>query len=362
MTQVKFNTTAIYILLLIFTAAIALFEYGGFFDEKGALLLTLSFWSTLIQGAVAVAAVTLLVRAKWVGSLQRELLSLYPLLLFLAVLFALLWPQTGLYPWSDHPTAWLNRNFFMGRNLACLLLTYFAGRSLARRAAGPKGVKDRHCTIYLFLFVASQSLVGYDWIMSASYPWYGTMFGMFFFTEALYGGIAVSGLLFWLFHSTRIAASPQETPIHLRDVGMLLFGFSILWAGLFFAQFLLIWYGNLPEEVSFIVDRITASPYRELSAFFLLALFLVPFLTLLGSATKRNVHTVALVSLVIISGLFAERLLYLMPVVPQHGGALVVYNLLFLCATLLILQSRDRILPQPDQAEKTAKLPLQLNP
>lgn len=346
MTQVKFNTVGIYILLLILTAAIALFEFGGFFDEKGALLLTLTFWATLVQGTIAVAAVTLLVKAKWIGSLQKELLSLYPLLLLLAVLFALLWPQIDIYPWSKQPTAWLNRDFFMGRNLLCLLLTYFAGRWLARRATSPEGATDRHAVIYLVLFVANQSLIGFDWVMSAAYPWFSSMIGLFFFTEALYGGIAVAGLLFWLFHRTRLAAAPVATPVHVRDVGLLLFGFSVLWAGLFFAQYLLIWYGNLPEEVLFIVERITASPYRELSWFFLLALFLVPFVSMIGAPAKGDVRMVSLISLVVLAGLFAERLLYLLPVVPQHGGALLAYNLLILCATLVILQSRDEILPE----------------
>ncbi|MEZ4599823.1 MAG: hypothetical protein R2940_08545 [Syntrophotaleaceae bacterium] len=345
MTEVKFGTNGIYILLLILTAFIALFEYGGFFGDRGALLLTLAFWAALIQGAIAVAAVTLLVRAKWIGSLRRELLSLYPLLLLLAVLFALLWPQMDLYPWREHPTAWLNRNFFMLRNLAALLLTFLAGRTLARRSATPAGASDRHAVIYLLLFVVSQSLVGYDWVMSAAYPWVNTLFGMYFFAESLYGGIALAGMLLGLYHRARLAESPRETPVHVRDVGLLLFGFSVLWAGLFFAQYLLIWYGNIPEEVHFIVERISASPYRELSWFFLLALFAAPFTTLLGAGGKRDIRVVALVSLVILAGLFAERMLFLLPVVPQHGGGMVVYNLLLTAATLVVLQSRDEILP-----------------
>lgn len=348
MTQIKLKISGIYLLLLILTVSIALLEYGGFIEEKGALLLTLTFWATIIQGAIAVAAITLLIQAKWVGSLQRELLSLYPLLLLLAVLFALLWPQIELYPWTERPTAWLNRPFFMGRNIIILLLTYLAGRNLAHRATNPGNLppKNRHAILYLLLFVASQSLVGFDWVMSAAYPWYSALFGMFFFTEALYGGIAIAGLLFFMFHSNRLATAPTQTPIHLRDVSLLLFGFSVLWAGLFFAQYLLIWYGNLPEEVPFLIERISESPYREMSWFFLLALFPVPFFVLLGAAAKRNIYIVAGVSLAILAGLFAERLLYLLPVVPQHGGALFVYNLLILFVTLLILQSRDQVLPQ----------------
>jgi hypothetical protein len=290
---------------------------------------------------VAVAAVTLLVRARWIASLQQELLALYPLLLFLALLFALLWPQIDLYPWSRQPTAWLNRPFFMGRNILALLLAYAAGRRLALAANSPRGARDHHTIGYLLLFVLCQSLAGFDWVMSAAYPWVSTMFGLYFFTEALYAGIALAGLLFWLFRRGRVPAGKAYT----QDIGRLLFGFSILWAGLFFAQFLLLWYGNLPEEVHFIVERISASPYRELCWLFLAGLFLVPFVTLLGGGAKRNPRVVAAVSLIVLAGLFAERLLFLLPVVPQHGGSLLVYNLVFLVVGLLILQSRDLLLP-----------------
>ncbi len=340
MNSLKLNSAGIHLLLLILASVVALFEYGGFFDRQGALLLTLAFWSALIQGAMAVAAVTLLVRAKWIASLQKELLAFYPLLLFLALLFALLWPQIDLYPWSSQPTAWLNRPFFMGRNVLALLLTYIAGRRLALAAGGNGGIRDRLAVGYLLLFVLSQSLVGFDWVMSAAYPWYSTMFGLYFFTEALFAGIALAGLLFWLFRRQ----IPENTG-HLQDVGRLLFGFSILWVGLFFAQFLLLWYGNLPEEVLYIIQRTEASPYRELCWLFLLGLFLVPFVALLSGAAKKDNRIVAAVSLVVLAGLFAERLLFLLPVVPQHGGGLLVYNLVFLVVGLLILQSRDRILP-----------------
>ncbi|MEZ4484136.1 MAG: hypothetical protein R2864_05910, partial [Syntrophotaleaceae bacterium] len=102
MHDTRLSSGGCHALLLILAATIALVEYGGLIDQRGSLLLTLTFWTTLIQGALAAAAVTALVKAKWIASLRRELLALYPLLLLLALLFALLWPQLHLYPWSDH--------------------------------------------------------------------------------------------------------------------------------------------------------------------------------------------------------------------------------------------------------------------
>jgi hypothetical protein len=345
MHDTKLSIGGCYSLLLILAATIGLIEYGGLIDQQGSLLLTLTFWGSIIQGAVAVAAVTALVRAKWIASLRRELLALYPLLLLLALLFALLWPQLDLFPWSDHPTVWLNRPFFMGRNLASLLLTFLAGRQLALHSARGVPFKDRYAVIYLAAFVLSQSLIGFDWLMSAAYPWISTMFGLYFFTEALYAGIAVSGLAMLLYFRPRMLTRPQQTARHLRDVGLLLFGFSILWAGLFFAQFLLIWYANLPEEVHFVTERLASSPERELCWLFLLGLFLIPFVVLLGSQAKGDLRFVSTVSLLVLTGLFAERLFILLPAIPSHTGALLLYNGLIFIMLLLTLHSSERLLP-----------------
>lgn len=345
MHETKLSIGGCYSLLLILAATIGLIEYGGLIDQQGSLLLTLTFWGAILQGAVAVAAATALVRAKWIASLRRELLALYPLLLLLALLFALLWPQLGLFPWSDHPTVWLNRPFFMGRNLASLLITFVAGRQLALHSASGAPFKDRYAVVYLLSFVLSQSLVGFDWLMSAAYPWISTMFGLYFFTEALYAGIAVSGLAMLLYFRPRLQVSPQQTTLHLRDVGLLLFGFSILWAGLFFAQFLLIWYANLPEEVHFVTERLASFPERELCWLFLLSLFLAPFIALLGSEAKGDLRFVSSISLLVLAGLFAERLFILLPVIPYHGGALLLYNGLIFVMLLLVLHSSERLLP-----------------
>ncbi len=352
MHDTKLSIGGCYGLLLILAATIGLIEYGGLIDQPGSLLLTLSFWGAIIQGAVAVAAVTALVRAKWIASLRHELLALYPLLLLLAALFALLWPQLDLFPWSDHPTAWLNRPFFMGRNLVSLILTFVAGRQLALHSTQGTPFKDRYAVIYLATFVLSQSLVGYDWLMSAAFPWVNTMFGLYFFTESLYAGIAASGLAMLLYFRLRIKSAPEKTALHLRDVGLLLFGFSILWAGLFFAQFLLIWYANLPEEVHFVTERLSRSPGPELCWLFLIGLFLAPFISLLGGAAKGDLRFVSSISLLVLAGLFAERLFILLPAIPFHGGALLLYNGLIFVMMLLVLHSSERLLPPASSLTK----------
>jgi hypothetical protein len=346
MTSMVLNKSGIYALLVISALLIGLTEFG-LSGKPGSLLLTLLFWSCIAQGCIALAAACELVNARWIASLRRELLSLYPLLLLLPLLFLFLWPQLDLYPWTDHPTLWLNRPFFMLRNLAILLAVFLAGRHLAKRSldgqtTGPAAV------IYLLLFVTSQTLAAFDWVMSLVWPWISTLLGAYFFTEALYAATAASGLLMVLYFQGKTRDTSLAVGNHLRDIGLLMFGFSVLWTGLFFAQFLLLWYGNLPEEVGYILDIISNSPGRELAWLFPLALFLAPFILLLAAPVKKSRHMIAAVSCTVLGGLFIERLCLVMPTVPLHAGALLFYNLLLIAVALLMLHSSMHVSASAD--------------
>jgi hypothetical protein len=113
-----------------------------------------------------------------------------------------------------------------------------------------------------------------------------------------------------------------------------MFGFSIMWAGLFFAQYLTIWYGNLPEEVGFLARRLSASPLRELCVAVLFLLFFIPFPALLSTRAKSNPYAVSAAALSILSGILLERYIFLAPVVRLSPGALAID---FACLLLLFL-------------------------
>lgn len=280
---------------------------------NGPLVVALVFLAALAQGSVAVVAVTELTGARWAGSLKRELLVAAPLLPLLALLFLALWPVLDHYPWAAAPGAWLNRPFFMARNLALLLATAGAGRLLARRALDGHPGRKGAAVAYLLLFAASQTLVAFDWVMSLSYPWVSSMFGMYFTVEATFAGLALAGLLALAVDRNRREGDRARWEAARRDLGRLLFGFSVLWGGLFFAQFMLIWYGNLPEEVGFVATRLAAQPTRALAVIFPAACFGVPFLGLLAARAKESPRVVAAVSLSILAGLIAEKLFFVLP-------------------------------------------------
>jgi hypothetical protein len=345
MTTVTMSRGTFPLYLLVMVAGVAFFEYAGLTAGRGALLMTLVFWTTLLQGTIAVAAVADLVGARWITGLRRELLAAYPLLLVPPVLLILLIPRLELYPWAEAPGQWLNEPFFLLRNLALLLAVYGTGRVYARRSLRGDPQISQSAVIYLFAFVASQTLVAFDWVMSLEYPWVNTLLGAYFFVEALYAGLALAGILCFLLPLRRRESRATTETSSRWDIGLLLFGFSVLWGGLFFAQYLLLWYGNLPEEVHFIARRLESFPLLALGVIFLFANFFVPFLVLLGQRAKRSAFVVGTVATMVLLGLFAERLFFILPVVTMSVGILAAENILLLVFWLLTVHSREQLLP-----------------
>jgi len=186
----------------------------------------------------------------------------------------------------------------------------------------------RSAFLYLLCFVASQSLVAFDWVMSLAYPWVSSMFGLYFIVEALYAGVALAGLIFLLLDRDARAREDGRWVGARRDVALLAFGFSVLWGGLFFAQFMLIWYGNLPEEVGFVAERLASSPTRQLAFAFVAACFGAPFLGLLPARAKRSPLALGAVSATLLLGLLSEKLVFMLPAVPLSFGVLALQNLL----------------------------------
>ncbi len=341
METIRLRTSHLWFLLVIVAITMAIMEYGGPQEEKGTFLLTIVFWAGILQGAIAVVAVTDLIEARWIDALREKLLSLYPLLYFLLILFLIFIPRAGVFPWTAHPGAWLNETFFIIRNILLLLAACLAARFFARAALRRDSGTKRWAVIYLFIFVASQSLVAFDWVMSLEYPWISTLFGAFFFVEALYGGLAMAGILFFSEPRPDASFPVKAAP---RDIGLLLFGFSVLWGGLFFAQFLLIWYGHLPEEISFISERINSPLYRALGYAFLAFNFFIPFLVMISRKAKGQAGVVAAVSGVILTGIFIERIFYIGPALSLNEGAAFFQTVLMFTAVLAFVNNRNEFL------------------
>jgi hypothetical protein len=250
------------------------------------------------------------------------------------------------YPWSGEEGRWLNKPFFMARNAGMMFVVYAVALALRRASLAESAKKAFWGVLYLFAFVISQSLIAFDLVMSLEYPWISTLFGGYFFIEAMYIGLATAGITCFT-----LVRKNKNFPVGpMRDTSTLIFGFSLLWVGLFYAQFLVIWYGNLPEETVFLLERLEHFPLPGAGVYVLACLFVLPFTIFLPKRTKTNRLVLLIVSFLLLAGVGLERLVFLFPGVALGGWRIVLEGHLvglFYLSTLRASASAPDAEPRP---------------
>src|SRR5262249_45817612 len=163
----------------------------------------------------------------------------------------------------------------------------------------------------IVLYAMVFTLMAWDFIMSLTPHWTSTLFGWWVFMGAFLSGIAMTALL-----ATQLRAKYRLeayiTPHHFWDIGKVAFAFSIFWVYQFWSQYLPIWYANLPEETWWVFLRFE-EPWRPLAFTVFTFVFVLPFLGLMNMYTKKNPMWLALFSLIILSGIWMERHVLVMP-------------------------------------------------
>jgi hypothetical protein len=163
------------------------------------------------------------------------------------------------------------------------------------------------CLLYAIVF----TVLAWDFIMSLTPEWISTLFGWWFFMGAFLSGIAMTAFLATQLRS-KYRLESYITPAHFWDVGKIAFGFSIFWVYQFWSQYLPIWYANLPEETGWVFLRFE-EPWRGLGFTVFTFVFALPFLGLMNMATKKSPFWLALFCLIILSGMWMERHILVMP-------------------------------------------------
>jgi len=273
-------------------------------DRSGTHLIPVLVGMALVMGSVLLVAAAELSNAKWIARVKPALLATAPLLF---VFPALLGPVP--FPWLQHPTAWLTPDFFLIRNIAALLVLALVGNLFAQRSRREEPTSRRWAVAYILTFAVVKTLVAMDWVMSFDYPWISTMFPVLYMVECLYAGLALTGIICFVLETRRAGA----TGATLYDSATLLFGFALFWGGLFYAQYLTIWYANIPEEVSFFTNR---QRLMGGSAFFyatVLLLFGIPFTALLLHKARTRPGAVMFLAHVVLIGLVVHRAYHLLP-------------------------------------------------
>ena len=314
------------------------------------------FFTGVAQGAIVFAATQKITKGVWSGPVIRfaEATALF-LPVAIVCFLVLFLGKHHLFPWIEHPTPvrgnWLTVSWVFWRDLAALLLLlgvslafvyydvkpdvaelrdHVSGwrRSLYDRIAGdyvgtPEQLAtvERRltvlapilCLVYAYMF----SLLGFDLIMSLAPYWMSNLFGAFFFLGAFLTGLTMLGMMsvFW---RGRLGMQEVIGREQFHDLGKLVFGFSIFWAYLMYSQLLVIWYGNLREETSFVFYRLWGE-WRPLAILVGLMVFLIPFWGLIW--VKSKITPVTFTTFVAISfvGVWLERYLLVQPSLTEHG-------------------------------------------
>lgn len=278
----------------------------------GIYLVNFLFWSGLAQAGAAFSALLHLARARWGGRVQaiaESMAAFLPASFVLA--FVLPLGHDRFYHWLPSASAkergWLSPPFVSARLLAGLAVLYGLSLLFIRR---PRW-RDRLAPAVLIAYCCVLTLLSFDWVMSLDPRWFSTLAGGHFFVATFYAGLSAIALLAVL---SRRSGGLAEIPAPvMHDHGKLLLGFCMLWTYLVFTQYLVIWYGDLPEETGFVLRRTAENGWPGLAAFVLASCFFLPFSLLLSRRLKQSAGGMAAVATLALLGLFAERILLVMP-------------------------------------------------
>jgi hypothetical protein len=342
MNVITLSLAAIVVVAVIFVME-TFFKSGS----GGSLILNLTFWLAIAEGAVAVIAVAEVARATWHHPIKERMLSAYPMILVVAALFLTFIPQMEIYPWWGDPHFWAQKWLFILRHAGWMLVTFLLARKFAAEALKGTHASRRWGVIYLMFFVLGQTLVGLEWVMSLEKPWFSTLFGAYFMVEAFQSGLIVGAFVLLSLNSPK----DEKWRFAQRSIGGLVFGFTIFWAYFYFSQLIVIWYGNLPEEVQYLARRIGYhTPYWALARGIFAACWVIPFAVLLGKRPKMNPRIVVSMGVLILLGFYVEKWLMIALATPTNLVLQIVETALLGAVFWLIMKSGKSTLPDVERA------------
>jgi len=198
--------------------------------------------------------------------------------------------------------------------LWCLLALYLRRLSVKEDQIG--GLTNYNklkyfSAFFIVVFAVSTSTGSWDIIMSIDSHWYSTLFGWYNFASYNVAGMSTIMLIVVYLKSQGYLKSVNEN--HLHSIGLYMFGFSVFWTYLYFSQFMLIWYANIPEETLYFTQRWNSGWFKFLFFFNFAINFFLPFLVLMKRKAKRSYGTLVFAALMIIFGHYLDFYLMIMP-------------------------------------------------
>ena len=302
--------------------------YVALFFSLGLTLLVLTFYA--IQRVAQVGWSVVILRV-----MEAITANLLPVsIIMIVVLAASVMHINHLFPWMaegifdpesdtydaiiDGKSWWMNTTGFMLRSIAYLLI-WNAYRYVIRKGSikedtandGNKTYKKNYnlSVIFLFLFMITESMMSWDWIMGLDPHWFSTLFGWYVLATLLVSALTVIAFVTIYLRSKN--ALPGINDSHIHDLAKFMFGFSVFWTYLWFAQFMLIWYSDIPEETTYFVARFTE--YKLPFLAMVVMNFIFPVLLLINSDFKSKPWFVFIGGTVILLGHYVDVFVMVMP-------------------------------------------------
>jgi len=294
---------------------------GRFLDPPQfyrSYLLGFSLWMGIALGCLGILMLQHLTGGAWGIVIRRILEAGAGTLPFLFLLFLPL--ATGLrklYPWADpnllahdellrHKSAYLNAAGFLLRAVIYFAL-WSATAMLLRRwserqdHAGDPGLPDKMAKLSgagIALYVVAMTFASVDWLMSLEPHWFSTIYGVFIVVGQILSAMSFA-ILVLAFLAGRAPLAGAVGVRHFHDLGKLLFAFVMIWSYFAFSQFLIIWAGNLPEEIPWYLKRLTGG-WQWFALALVLFQFAIPFALLLSVRLKRDPGKLARIAAILL--------------------------------------------------------------
>jgi len=300
-----------------------------------ALYVACFFFFMIALGALAFYAVNFAAQAGWSPVLFRVMEAITAYLVPGGIIMFVLLGLSGfhinhLFVWADPEVVahdvllqgkagWLNGTWMLIR-AAIFLGGWITYRHFAVKfsRAGDIAKENDYSNFkktfrisagFLVFFLYTESMMSWDWIMSFDPHWFSTLFGWYVLAGMMVCAITTIALITIFLKSQGYLEIVNDS--HIHDLAKFMFGFSIFWTYLWFSQFMLIWYANIPEEVTYFMTRIEDF---NLPFFGMLAMnFVFPLLLLMNSDYKRVNWFVVLTGIVILVGHYIDIFVMVMP-------------------------------------------------
>jgi len=338
-------TTIILVVVGIASLAIGLLTAHGEHTSQrlwANLLVNGYFFFSISLAAVFFIALQYVSEMAWGVTTQRifqAIMSYMPIgaVVLLIVLGASSLHMTHLYHWmadgvmdpsSEHydaiiagKSAYLNQPFFWVRTIAYIAVWYYFARWFRKKSLEEDRLELNGQTspvytkaivkgvIFIAFFAYTSSSSAWDWIMSIDTHWFSTMFGWYCFSGMWVSVMIVAVVL--VQYLKRNGYLKEVNSSHVHDLGKWMFAISCLWSYIWFSQFMLIWYSDIPEEVTYYVQRFQDYKLIYLGTFAIN--FFLPFFVLMSRDAKRNGIFLVPIALIIFIGHWLDVLIMVLP-------------------------------------------------